>query len=214
MRIKFVSILFLTLFFSFLNAGERQLRFDSLTKTDPIIIPQEIDFNEFDACCTIKYAYDGDWIGGCSRKKFCIIFRNYSYYAHLTYLDNNNKKLFRITLPDSLQCMKEIRLNFDMAGLGDNFAFKEGILYSTDFQLLSSQFFQFEKLRELISTKKVHKIRLDMEKVVVKWDYSCESRQPKEEGKKKIEKVKKEGEFVIKVDKTYFIEIKYEGNVK
>jgi hypothetical protein len=209
MRIKFASILFLTLFLSFLNAGESQLRFDSLTNTDPIIIPHGIDFKEFDACCTIKYAYDGDWIGGCSRKKFCHIFRNYFYYAHLTYLDDNNKQLFRITLPDSWQFLKEIRVNFDVSGLGDNFVFKEGILYSADFQLLSRQFFQFKKLMELIRAKRVHKIRLELEKVVVKWDYSCEIRQPKKGGKEKVEKVKKEGEFVLKVDKTFFIEVKY-----
>ncbi len=88
------------------------------------------------------------------------------------------------------------------------------ILYSTDFQLLSSQFFQFEKLRELISTKRIHKIRLELEKVVVKWDYSCENLQPKKGGKEKVEKVKKEGEFVIKVDKTFFIEVKYNNCVK
>jgi hypothetical protein len=210
MRITFASIFFLTIFLTFVNAGEAQLRFDSLANTDPIIIPREIDFKEFDACCTIKYAYDGDWIGGCSRKKFCIIFRNYFYYAHLTYLDENNKELFRINLPDSLKVLRGIRVNLDVSGFGDNFAFKEGILYSTDLQLLSSQFFQFEKLRELISTKRIHKIRLDLEKVVVKWDYSCENLQPKERRKEKVEKVKKQGEFVLKVDKTYFIEIKYE----
>ena len=127
MRIKFVSILFLTLFFSFLNAGERQLRFDSLTKTDPIIIPQEIDFNEFDACCTIKYAYDGDWIGGCSRKKCCTILRDYFYYARLTYLDNKNIELFQITLPDCWQALKGIHGNLDVSGLGDNFVFREDL---------------------------------------------------------------------------------------
>jgi hypothetical protein len=209
MRITFASILFFTLFLSFLNAGEAQLRFDSLANTDPIIIPREIDFKEFDACCTIKYAYDGDWIGGCSRKKFCIIFRNYWCYAHLIYLDENKKELYRINLPDYLQILKKMHVNLDVAGLGDNFVFKEGILYSADFQLLSSLFFQFEKLRELISAKKIHKIRLELEKVVVKWDYSCEIRQPKKGGKEKVEKVKKEGEFVLKVDKTFFIEVKY-----
>ncbi len=108
MRIKFSLILFFTLFLSFLNAGEAQLRFYSLANTDPIIIPREIDFNEFDACCTIKYTYEGDWIGGCSRKKFCIIFREYFYYAHLTYLDDNDKQLFQITLPDSFLVLGKI----------------------------------------------------------------------------------------------------------
>ncbi len=210
MRITFALIFFLTLFFSFLNAGEAKLRLDSLTDTDPIIIPQEIDFNEFDACCTIKYTYEGDWIGGCSREKFCTIFREYFYYAHLTYLDGNYKELFRITLPDSFLVLGEIVYNMDSSGMGDNFVFREEIVYSTDIQILSPPLFQFEKLRELISTKRIHKIKLDLEKVVVKWDYSCETRHSKEGGKERVEKVKKQGEFVIKVDKTYFIEIKYE----
>ncbi len=214
MRITFASILFLTIFLTFVNAEEVQLRFDSLTNTDPIIIPREIDFKEFEAFCTIKYTYEGDWIGGCSREKFCTIFRNYWYYAHLTYLDENKKELFQINLPDYLQILKKMHVNLDVSGTEDNFVFREDIVYSADFQLLSSLFFQFEKLRELISTKRVHKIRLDLEKVVVKWDYSCENLQPKEGGKEKVEKVKKEGEFLIKVDKTYFIEIKYEGDVK
>jgi hypothetical protein len=214
MRIKFASILFITFLLSFFNPVEAQLRFDSLANTDPIIIPCEIDFKEFEAHCTIRYTYEGDWIGGCSRKKFCIIFRNYWYYAHLTYLDENKKELYRINLPDYLQILKIMHVNLDVGGMGDNFVFREDIVYSADFQLLSSLFFQFERLRELISAKKIHKIRLDLEKVVVKWDYSCGGRQPKEGGKEKVEKVKKEGEFVIKVDKTYFIEIKYEGNVK
>jgi hypothetical protein len=210
MRITFALILFFTLFFSFLNAGEAQLHFDSLANTDPIIIPQGIDCNEFEAFCTIKYTYEGDWIGGCSREKFCTIFRNYWYYAHLIYLDENKKELFQINLPDYLQILKKMHVNLDVSGTDDNFVFREDIVYSADFQLLSSLFFQFEKLRELISTKKVHKIRLDLEKVVVKWDYSCENLQPKEGGKEKVEKVKKEGEFVLKIDKTYFIEVKYE----
>ena len=212
MRITFSLILFVTLFLSFLNAGEAQLYFISLTNTDPIIIPQEIDFKEFDACCKIKYAYDGDWIGGCSRKKFCIIFRNYWYYAHLIYLDDNNKKLFQITLPDYMQVLKKMRVNLDVSGPDDNFVFREDIVYSTDFQLLSSPFFQFKKLRELIRAKRIHKIRLDLEKVVVKWDYSCENLQPGKEGKEKVERVKKEGEFVLKIGKTYFIEVKYDNN--
>jgi len=209
MRITFAAILFLTLFLSFLDAGEARLRFDSLTNIDPIIIPREMDFEEFDAFCTIKYTYEGDWIGGCSFKKFCNIFREYFYYAHLNYLDENNKELFRINLPDSMKILKEILFNFDMSGMDDNFVFREDIVYSTDIQILSSHLFQFEKLRELISTKRVHKIRLDLEKVVVKWDYSCEILQPKEGGKEKVEKVKKEGEFVLKVNKTFFIEVKY-----
>jgi hypothetical protein len=209
MKTKFALIFFLAIFLSLLNAEEAQLRFYTLTDTDPIIIPQEIDFNEFEASCTIKYTYDGDWIGGCSFQKFCTIFRDYFYHAHLTYLDDNNKQLFGITLPDSLQVLKGIRINSDLSGMDDNFVFREDKVYSTDIQLLSRQFFQLEKLKELICAKRIHKIKLELEKVVVKWYYYCESQ---EERKEKTD-VKKKGVFVLKVDKTCFIKVQYNNNI-
>lgn len=212
MKLKIVKfIILISQLFFVLYATEFPLRFIHFEYPESIIIPSKIDFNDFAVICKIKYGYTGDWIGGCSREKFCNIFRMGNPYAKLAYLDDNDKELYIVDYPKTFDCLKTVFILGFGGSLDENFVFSEDEVYTAEIPILSWAFFQLKELKELIITKKITKIQIELQNVVVNWDYTCEEVNWKtKEEKNSIKSIKLEGKYEFQINKTYTINVKYE----
>lgn len=207
MRLKLLLIVLISFLFNFLESSENKLKFHSLKNTEPIIVTDQIDFDEYEAYCEIEYIYEGDWIGGWSIKKSCTFIYDYLYKCNIIYLDENNKVLYEIIVPDSFKEIHrypyfpfymEFGPNFD-----GNFVFKEELTYSFQIALLSPIVFKFKKLKELIQLKKIRKIKIILENVEVQWsaDYTnIENNNDKE--------IKK-GKLNLEINNTFIFDVRY-----
>lgn len=206
-KIFLLLILFFNLVFV-LDAKETPLLFYFFRYPENVVIPSEIDFDDFEVTCKIEYGYTGDWIGGCSREKYCDFYRMANVNAKLSYLDRNDKELYIVDYPKTFDCLK----TFFGYGIGEslrdeNFVFREDLIYEAEFPILSRAFFRLKELKELIVGKKITKIQVELKKVLVNWEYTCEELNGKtSEGKSST---KMEGKYEFQIDKKYVINVKY-----
>lgn len=206
-KIFLLLVLFFNLVFV-LDAKETPLLFLLFRYPENVVIPSKIDFDDFEVTCKIEYGYTGDWIGGCSREKYCNIHRMENVYAKLSYLDKDDKELYFVDYPETF-CQLKIIPDFSLSGWDseENFVFREDIVYTKEFSILSWFYFKLKELKELIVGKKITKIQVELKKVLVNWEYTCEELNGKtSEGKSST---KMEGKYEFQIDKKYVINVKY-----
>jgi hypothetical protein len=204
--IIFMILIFILTFhlFFILNANEATLHFYFFKYPESILIPSKIDFGHFEVIGEIEYGYSGDWIGGCSRDKECFIHRDHDIYAKLSCLDQNDNELYSAIYPEMIPYLSGY-IDSD-----ENFVFREDKIYSEEFPILSFAYSEQKELKELILLKKITKINIELKKVIVNWDYTCESVSWKTgEVKNSIKSIKLEGKYEFQIDKQYIINVKY-----
>ncbi|MCX6580276.1 MAG: hypothetical protein NT166_08830 [Candidatus Aminicenantes bacterium] len=205
-KIFLLLVLFFNLVFV-LDAKETPLLFQFFRYPENVVIPSEIDFDDFEVTCKIEYGYTGDWIGGCSREKYCNFYRMANVNAKLSYLDKNDKELYIVDYPKTFDRLKTFFGYSDESLRDENFVFREDLVYEAEFPILSTAFFKLKELKELILAKKITKIQIVLEKVVINWTYSCEERNRKTRVVKNS--IKLEGKYEFQIDKKYVINVKY-----
>lgn len=207
---KHKIFLLLVLFFNLvyvLDGKETPLIFLFFRYPENVVIPSKIDFHDFEVTGKIEYGYTGDWIGGCSREKYCNFYRMANVNAKLSYLDKNDKELYIVDYPKTFDRLKTFFGYGDESLRDENFVFREDIVYEAEFPILSTDFFILKELKELILAKKITKIHIELKKVIVNWEYTCKELNWITKEVKSSRKM--DGKYEFQIDKQYIINVKY-----
>jgi len=205
-KIFLLLVLFFNLIFV-LDAKETPLLFLLFRYPENVVIPSKIDFDDFEVTGKIEYGYTGDWIGGCSLEKYCGIDRMENVYAKLSYLDKDDKELYFVDYPETFWPLKIIPDFIQSWDSEENFVFREDIVYTKEFSILSWFYFKLKELKELIVGKKITKIKVELKKVLVNWKYTCKELNWITKEVKSSRKM--EGKYEFQIDKEYVINVKY-----
>ena len=208
-----VVIIFTSLLiFSYESYNESSLEFHSLECSGELVIPQSLqkkDYENINAICKINYIYRGKKIVGGylseSWKQFYSINREYLIYAKISYLDKKGKLILILNKPGQ---ERVIRVDWEAGNLMDT-AYKENEIYTAELYFLSSSCANEKRIYKLLKKKKIEKIQIDLDKVVVNWEFTYREETDNHE----LFEREKKGKFEFTVGKKISIKVKYENKI-
>jgi hypothetical protein len=211
--ILLVVVIFTSLLiFSYESYNESSLEFHSLKCAGEVVIPhipQKKDYENINAICKINYIYRGKKIeGGYIRetwKQFFSINREYSIYAKISYLDKKGKVILILNKPEQERL---IRIDWEAGNLIST-AYVENEIYTAELYFLSSSLVNEKRIYRLLKKKKIDEIQIEINKVIVDWEFKYRE---EKENMEFIEK-KRQGKFEFKVGKKISIKVKYENKI-
>jgi len=212
------SILTSVFIFADVQNRESSLKFHSLNCPGEIVIPlipQKKSYENLHAICKINYIYRGMTIAGGflseTWKQSYSILREYSFYAKIRYLDKKKKVLMILTKPEK---ERVVRLDWIDGNL-INTAFMENDVYTAELHFLSSSRLNEKKIFRLLREKDIDEIQIEVNKVIVDWEFKYleEKKNHIQNRKPELVQVKKEGRFEFNVGKRIAIKVKYENNM-
>jgi HEAT repeat protein len=189
---------------------ESSLEFHSLECAGEVIIPhipKKKDYENIEAICKINYIYRGKKIAGGylseTWKQSYSIYRQYFIYARISYLDKKGKLKLILNKPEQERI---IRIDWVSGNLMDT-AYMENEIYTAELYFLSSSRANEKKIYRLLKKKKIDEIQIEVNKVIVDWQFRYLE---EKENLELFEKIKK-GKFEFKVGKKISIKVKYEN---
>ncbi len=210
-----VSIFVLSIAFSNKLHAEYRLEFDSIDCPKQIVIPHSISetvgYNF--AKCRINYTYHGTLISdGKMRRGSSKIDRNCIIHATILYLDKKNNALMVLTKPEE----GEAHDSDDIYILGMNVMFLDDERYNVKLLFLNSNCLNQKRINRLLREKKIKKIAIEIDKIIVDWTYEYSEYQDEEDvdGKRKDIAIIRKGKFDFKVGKKVSIKVNYENEKK
>ncbi|MCP4153708.1 MAG: hypothetical protein GY757_38640 [bacterium] len=216
-----VSIFVLSIVFSNKLHAEYRLEFDSIECPEQIAIPHPIpeSVGHSNIICKINYIYHGNLIadgkmnGHSGPTK---IDRNCLIYARVIYLDKKNNALMVLTKPEDGESYYSNPYSNIIRVSGIKAIFMENEKYTTDFYFFSSHCLNKKKIDRLLKEKKIKKIAIEIDKIIVDWTYEYSARQDEKDkyGKWKRNSVIRKGKFDFKVGKKVSIKVNYENENK
>jgi len=204
--IRFVILFFyIFMFLNFPIWGEKAYgSFHSIDYPKVITIPKNFK-KDMDVAYKICFVYHGENIVSNAESRWsfdCLM--NYIPIGKISYLNKDGKPLSGAMKFFTKNGMNRMLPTAKASG-GDNFVepfFLNGEKTNIEFSVLNSLIFEFTDIDEAIEEKSLSKIRISIDMVKVDWKYIVRVRK----GKDHIQ----EGEFIINVNKTIEIKIKYE----
>ncbi|MCP4153705.1 MAG: hypothetical protein GY757_38625 [bacterium] len=212
----FIFLVSLSVLSDELNA-QYNLEFDSIEYPEQIVIPYHTSRESVlaSAACAINYTFRGNVIAeGISGSTDCFyrIYRDCAFHAKIIYLDKNNNELVVSARPE-----KEEFLHFmDNFGFGLSAVFMDNKCYSADLFLFTSHGPQKKKINQLLREKKIKKVSIEINRVVVDWTYIYEELQTEKDdsGKRKCVTIDTTGKFYFDVGEKISIKVTYENEKK
>lgn len=203
-----VAIFTSLLIFSDESYNESSLEFHSLECAGEFVIPnlrQKEDYENINAICKINYIYRGKEITGGylieTWKQFYSIYREYLIYAKISYLDKKGKLMLILNKPEQ---ERVIRIDW-VAGNLESTAYIENEIYTAELYFLSSSCVNEKRIYRLLKKKKIDKIQIEVNKVIVNWEFKYREKKEKMD----FIEIKRQGKFEFEVGKKISIKVKY-----
>jgi hypothetical protein len=198
--------------FSYESYNESSLEFHSLECAGEVVIPHifpKKDYENINAICKINYIYRGKKIAGGylneTWKQSYSINREYLIYSKISYLDKKGKSIFILNKPEQ---ERVIRVDWEAGNLLDT-AYKENEIYTAELYFLSSSCANEKRIYKLLKKKKIEEIQIEVNKVIVDWEFTY----LEETDNHELFEKKKKGKFEFKVGKKMSIKVKYENKI-